>query len=201
MMKNSRFFAAAGAVLALCTLILTGCPPEASKATPDSRLIGIWNNGESGGLAKTFTIDGEYKFTTTINPTYIGAYNKAYGENIASGKEVAEAAGKAAINYLESQGTTDAATRWTVTGSLEIDEGNIYIMKGLEEITGKPAPDAGNGAPQMTADAAVKGVANEKRVEISFTSDTTFTFADAGDNTPASQINQFFGGTYKKVTP
>jgi hypothetical protein len=195
MMNNSRFFAAAGTVLALCTLVLTGCPPEAPKAAPDPRLIGAWTNGQLGGLAKTFTIDGEYKFTASINPTHIGAYNQAYQTALAGGANAA-AAKAAAEGALAGLPATDAATRWTVMGKLTSDGDNLYRMSDLREIGGKP----GMGILSLGgANTEVKSM-NAKQVKISFSGDNAFTFrpVSAGDELT---IGLFFGGTYTRKAP
>ncbi|MDR2135987.1 MAG: hypothetical protein LBO76_05155, partial [Treponema sp.] len=108
MMNNPRFFAVAvfavtGTVLALCTLVLSGCPPESSKTVPDPRLVNTWENGDKNalqGLYKKFTIERDYKFTASINPIHTAAYYTAYNRAIGSGKAAAEEAGRKALAEL-----------------------------------------------------------------------------------------------------
>jgi hypothetical protein len=198
MMSNSRFFAAAGTVLALCTLVLTGCPPESSKTEPDPRLVNTWENGDKNelqGLYKKFTIDGDYKFTASINPIHTTAYYRAYNGAIAGGKEAAEEAGEQALANLGKNNQDDTNTRWTVTGRLVMDEGNKYFMKELAETTNKPSPDS--GSTQGSADTIVKGMDN-RLVKILFTGDDAFIFSPANSR-DESTIGLFFGGGYRKA--
>jgi hypothetical protein len=198
LMNNSRFFAAAGAVLALCTLVLTGCTHEAPKAVVDPRLAGNWENGnknELKGLYKGFTISADDTFTASVNPVHIIAYNTAYSASKAANSSE-DAAITAGMTELAKMAGTDGDTRWTVTGKLTSDGDNFYRMNDLTETTNKPVPgDTTPGGANM----AVKRM-NAKQVKISFSGDGTFTFspASAGD---APTIGLFFGGTYTRKAP
>jgi hypothetical protein len=201
--KKTQFLVSAGLVLAVvCVLTLTGCPKEPEEDQIDSRLVASWTNNEAGGMKKEFTINSDGTFTASINPTYVGAYNEAYGMAYAAaiqGGETAAhaaglAAGAAAIAGLAADpNTSDAATRWTVTGKLVKDEGDIYIMNNLHEISDPPKP-ASIEAPEAGDANSVLFAFNQK-VKIEFTDGNTFTFESAESD---DLTNAFFGGTYVK---
>jgi hypothetical protein len=207
MRKQTTCLLAAGMVLA-AALILTGCPKEASKAEPDSRLIATWKNGDKtalSGLYKEFTIGEDYTFTAYINPAFIEAVAAAR-ENPAvkdlPDPQAAQATReglKASIPGLTGtalEAAVDAliaSWEWKVTGTLTIDDGEIYLMDNLEE---KNARDVDPNDPTKgKANTAVGGY-NKEKVEIKFSSDTSFTFRSAGDN---AKVTEYFGGTYTKV--
>jgi hypothetical protein len=216
-MKKMRCAVNAGLVLAaVFALTLLGCPKEADEEDQiDSRLVNSWTNKEQGGMKKEFTISSNGTFTASINPNYVGAYNKTYAEYYAQAYEAAtgqsgvteEAARQAAhqAGLTAAQGaiaglaanssTSDAATRWTVTGKLVKGEDDFYIMTNLHE-TSIPSKPASITAPEgSSADTAVGGY-NTEKVQIEFNSDdTAFDFASATDN---QEVTAFFGGTYVK---
>ncbi|MDR2070303.1 MAG: hypothetical protein LBP81_02650, partial [Treponema sp.] len=74
-MKKTKFFMCAVLVMAAaCILVFSGCPQDAGPE-PDSALIGFWTNQVEGlhaGLVKKFTIEGNFTFEASINPTFIG---------------------------------------------------------------------------------------------------------------------------------
>jgi hypothetical protein len=206
LMKKTRFFRYAALVLAAaCALTLAGCPTDTHDPDPDPALRGNWTNNADGnlhsGLIKTFTINDNFTFTASINPTFIGAYNKAYaityGNKIQDGADEAAAhaagvaAGTAALNELEQQpGVTDGTTRWTVTGKLTADGGSIYIMSSLKETTDKPAPGQTQPGGANTVLVGFDG----HRVKIAFANNkAAFYFASANDN---YDVTAFFGGSY-----
>jgi hypothetical protein len=195
-MRTSRFFAAAGLVLA-CTLALAGCPGEAD-AKPDSRLINTWANGDAStlsGLYKTFTINSDYTFTAKINPPFIMLIRSIKASEGFSGGDT-EAITAAKQQLGQGNGNADviiAGMEWTVTGKLTIDNGEIYVMSALKETSNKPAdPNTPTGA---TADSMVSGF-NGELVELKFNSNTAFTFKSAGTT---EDVTTYFGGTYNKV--
>jgi hypothetical protein len=191
-MKKMKVVMSAGLVLAaVFALTLLGCPQEPEKDTIDSRLVASWTNGADGGLKKEFTIREDGTFTASINPIHVGAYLQA----LSGGEEAA----KGVLTALEArEGTRDADTRWTVTGELVEEGDGIYIMKDLDEATGKPVTiDTTSGQPTGKADDAVVGY-NGEWVRIVFGSDEkSFKFSSAKD-TPNAEVENFFGGTYTK---
>ncbi|MDR1107559.1 MAG: hypothetical protein LBL19_00835 [Spirochaetaceae bacterium] len=201
-MKQTKFFRYAALVLAaVCVLTLAGCPTDTHDPDPDPALRGDWTNNAGGnlhpGLIKTFAINNNFTFLASINPTFIGAYNQAYAAAKAQGADepTAQAAGALALAGLEGQGVTDEATRWTVTGKLTADGGVIYVMSGLKETTGKPAP--GQDEPG-SANAVLAGF-DGQRVKIAFTNNkAAFDFTSANNN---NEVTAFFGGNYTKVDP
>jgi hypothetical protein len=198
MMKKTKILMYAGIILAvICALVLTGCPQGEDDPQPDSRLIGEWTNGHTEpGLVKRFTIKSDYTFTAYINPTFIGAYNTAYKEARDNGADeaAAKAAGEAALTGLDTQGITDAKTRWTVTGKLTVDSEGIYIMSNLQETTDKPALNDTIPGGANTTVAGFSG--NPVRITFVADNDNQFNFVSAkGD----ANINAFFGGYYDKV--
>jgi hypothetical protein len=200
-MKKTKFFRYAALVLAAaCALILAGCPTNADDPDPDPALRGNWTNKVGdlhGGLVKDFAINDNFTFTASINPTFIGAYNEAYGVALPGGAEAANTAGLAALAVLEQQpGTTDAATRWTVTGKLTADGGSVYIMSNLMETSVPPKPAL--SMPGKTAAEEVLGFSN-RPVKITFSNDkTAFNFESAEKGALADKITLFFGGNYTR---
>jgi hypothetical protein len=201
-MKRPWFFAAAGLVLA-CVTVLTGCPQDAG-AKPDSRLINTWENGDAGelsGLYKYFTINEDYTFTVSINVPFIETVKKIEGTEGFTGdggKAAAIAAAKNQIGQGAAESGVDAFIAdmaWNVTGKLTIDDGEVYIMSGLEETSGKPVdftkPDGAK------ANAIIKAFSGQK-VEIKFLNDngTSFSFQTAQDS---SRVDEYFGGTYREA--
>lgn len=193
-MKKLKFLLAAGSVLAaVFALTLLGCPKEPEEDQIDSRLIGPWTNGQDGGMKKEFTIAGDASFTASINPTYVGAYNQAYAAALDGGasNDAAAQAAQEALAQLEESGATDALTRWTVTGKLVKDDGDVYIMTNLHETSGQSAAP---GAPSGSADGVVNAFSAAK-VEITFSTSEQFEFKSADGN---DQVTAFFGGDYTK---
>jgi hypothetical protein len=200
-LKNSHFFVVAGLSLALCTLVLTGCSEKLFKPSPDARLVKTWENGDKAtlsGLYKTFTINKDYSFTASINPAFIEAVadvkNKSQGQITTD--EAAIGAVRASLEGAATQAqiTVDAlidSWAWQVTGTLIIDEGDIYRMDSLAETSGASVnpQDPSKGK----ANDAI-GFYNKELVKITFTSDTAFTFESAPGN---KKITDYFGGTYR----
>jgi hypothetical protein len=200
-MKISRFFAAAGTILAIGVLALTGCKQDPPEPKPDSRLINTWENGDAAtlsGLYKDFVINGDYTFTAHINPPFIQEFVKARAQN-SNGLQADWIGGakQAIITTYGAQGATaqnvDAFIKgltWTVTGKLSIDGGEIYIMSDL----------AGTSTAPGVAEAAVKDM-DGSLANIHFTDNDTFEFSHVKDG-DENTIGLFFGGTYTvKVTP
>jgi hypothetical protein len=188
-MKKLKFLLGAGSVLAaVFALTLLGCPKEAEESQIDSRLIGSWSNGLPGGLYKEFEIGSDSKFTASINPAYLARYNGALSQGAS-----ADQADQVALGQLAELGSSEEDARWTVTGKLVKEDGDVYFLNDLDETTGKPAdpsqPDGG------TADTMV-GTYHGQRVQITFDDSlSTFTFASAQDD---DQVTAFFGGEYTK---
>jgi hypothetical protein len=217
-MKKKSFLVWAGIILALVSaLVFTGCPKEPEdNAEFDSRLVNSWTNdpahlykAEDGtiGLKKTFKINEDHTFTASINPTYIKVYNggykkeydrvKATGGTDEAAKATGETAGKQALMGLSTQ-VTDESTRWTVTGKLDIDDKEIYIMKDLHETSDPPKPaDFTKPAEGGSADQVVSAFGGPLgRVKIHFTGEKTFSFRSAINDNPENQVTLFFGGDY-----
>ncbi|MDR2375079.1 MAG: hypothetical protein LBD96_01420 [Treponema sp.] len=197
-MNKANWLIAAGTVLAVCALSLTGCPQDTPKAQPDSRLVGTWQNGEAttlSGLYKKFTINKDFTFTAEINPAFIGLVAKIKTGGITTDEDAIPKAKKTL--EAAAQGTNVdaliASWTWQVTGTLNIDGGEIYIMNNLEEKNGAAVDpqDSSKG----TANTAVAGY-NSEKVKITFNPDTSFTFMSA---TGTTAVTEYFGGTYHKV--
>ncbi|MDR0732412.1 MAG: hypothetical protein LBF63_12145 [Treponema sp.] len=192
-MKKANWLTAAGTVLAVCALALTGCPHDSPKAQPDSRLVSTWQNGdpaELSGLYKKFTINKDFTFTAEINPTFIGAVADAKSGGAITTDKAVEAV---KMTLGPSPDAVIASWTWKVTGTLNIDKEGLYIMNNLKEKNGVNV-DPSN-LSKGKADTAVAGYSTEK-VKITFNSDTSFTFTSATGN---AAVTQYFGGTYHKV--
>jgi hypothetical protein len=175
---------AALALTAVCALTLAGCPTDPDPE-PDPALIGSWTNKVTGlhdGLVKEFTINSDFSFTASINPTFIGAYNQE---------------GVTALTGLEQQPGGEDATRWTVTGKLTADEDGIYIMSNLTETTGKPALTNPGG---KAAD-EVFFFGGPVKITFTNTDKTAFYFESAASGEIAKHVTAFFGGNYTRKIP
>ncbi|MDR0670391.1 MAG: hypothetical protein LBF95_09955 [Treponema sp.] len=186
---------AAGMVLAISILALTGCPHDSPKAQPDSRLINTWENGEAAalsGLYKKFTINRDFTFAAEINPAFIEAVAKAKAQ---AGGTITDDTAIQAVKLPLGPNPDDTIASWTwkVTGKLTIDGGNIYIMSKLEEKNGVNVDPVDPTKGKATT--AVAGYNGEK-VKITFNSDSSFTFTSAGGN---EAVTAYFGGAYRRV--
>jgi hypothetical protein len=103
-----------------------------------------------------------------------------------------EQAKAAALGDLTQLGKSEEDVRWTVTGKLVKDEGDVYIMTNLHEITEKPALIT--EPTGQTADALVNNFSSQK-VLITFADSTRFTFESAQGT---DEVTNYFGGNYSK---
>jgi hypothetical protein len=200
-MKKAKFFRHPALALAvLCALTLAGCPTDPDPdPDPDSALRGDWTNNTAAdelprGLVKEFSIDNDFSFKASINPLFVGTYNEAYDAAKADGEAAAKAAGLAALAALTDQDEKD--NRWTVTGKLSGDKGDVCIMSNMRETTDKMTPPVPDSGFTVSADFALRAY-NGHRVKIIFNEDkTTFNFESANNN---QNVNLFFGGSYTKT--
>jgi hypothetical protein len=203
LMKKAKFFKYFALALAVVSaLTLAGCPTDpAPDPDPDSALRGNWTNDSAAdklppGLVKTFSIENDFSFQASINPLFVGTYNDAYDAAIGDGKDgsVAKEAGLAALAELTLQDEDN--NRWTVTGKLSGDSGNVCIMRNLEETTGKMTPPAPGTGNIVSANLALS-IYNGHRVKIIFNdAKNTFDFESASND---KNVNLFFGGNYTKI--
>jgi hypothetical protein len=199
-MKMAKFFRhAALALAAVCALTLAGCPTDTEELDPDSALRGNWTNDNADdklppGLVKTFTIGNDFSFEASINPLFVGTYNEAYDAAIDHGDEAAaQEAGLDALAKLTVQQEKD--NRWTVTGKLSGDRGNVCIMSNLKETTGKKTPPDPKTGAVVSANLALL-VFNGHRVKIIFNEEkNAFNFESANND---KNVNLVFGGAYTK---
>jgi hypothetical protein len=188
-------------MVAVCALVLSGCFRNYFNPEPDTALIGTWTNNAGGdlhaGLVKEFTINNNFTFEASINPTFIREFNQGYAVAIGEGAddEMATIAGMAAVLVLDLL-TDDETTRWTVTGKLSADGKGGYVMSKLAETTGKPDP-AQTG--QGDASAVVAGF-NGHHVKFSFMNDekNAFHIESAESGPEAVQVTAFSGGNYTR---
>jgi hypothetical protein len=202
LMKKTKFFMCASLVLAAaCALTFAGCSKDPAPE-PDTALRGPWTNNAGGalhaGLVKTFTIGNDFSFEASINPVFITEFNTKFAEAIQGGSnpEQAALAGNNAVIALATNGVTDDATRWTVTGKLTAEGDGIYIMSNLTETTNKPAaPDQ----PAGSAAGVLSGFGGAVKLTFTKNDKTAFKFESAQSGPTAVQVNAFFGGDYTRI--
>jgi hypothetical protein len=79
MKRKKSFCFTAIALLAVSTLIFSGCPEEAEKGGKiDPALAGNWSNEEAGSDLKTFTIQPNGSFSATLD-VLTGEYGTGHG--------------------------------------------------------------------------------------------------------------------------
>jgi hypothetical protein len=179
--KKAGFALSAGLVLAaVFALALTGCPKDPEEDQIDSRLVASWTNNADGslhaGLVKEFTINRDETFTASINPTFVNAHKTG---------------GDAALMGLEQMPIAEEGTRWTVTGKLVKDEGDVYFMSNLAETSNPPKPADIMNPGEGTANETVGQM--REYVTIVFNDNGSFTFSSTTE-----AVQDFFGGDYVK---
>jgi hypothetical protein len=209
-------------------LVFSGCPNDnGGDDSVDGRLVASWTNdpnnkyaadgdlGNLSGLIKKFEIKNDSTFEAKINVIFLTLLQEtldqaSQGENWQLGEikladlATADDQTLGAVNDVaqgvtgQFQGIEFDNLVWTVTGTLEKGENDIYKMMDLNATGGDLSAVEGVDNKLKGLTPSVVKPMSDQAVQLKIESDGTFTFSSAA-NPVVPAVNEYFGGTYTKV--